>query len=1670
MKHIVRKLGIPGIVLAFCALPAALAAQAFSTTTVQGTVYLANGAPGSGTLQLSWPAFTTAASQAVAAGRMVATIGADGFLSVNLSPNAGASPAGLYYTAVYHLSDGTTSTEYWVVPASAQATIAQVRATVMPAAQAVQAVSKTYVDQAVLQAAQSQLTASGGNLTGPLYLNGDPGSPTQAATKHYVDNQFSQALSVNGGAANGPLTATQLGAIYQADQFTGADFGAKLQACLNALNSTYGGTCDARNFTGTLGMAANLTINKANVTVNLPCATISTASQIVVTAGTRNVTLHGCASRGTTAASGNQGGTVILYSGNRAAIQAGDATYAADTLGFHLDNVVINTTNSTAATAQAIAVLRMQELHLEALYLLGNANQTGITLDGTGNYTGGTLTDVEVGGFQAAINGIGHQVANPAPTDWVNASTFVRLHIDCPTTNGNPIAGTTGINLLQGDGNMFSGGDVEGCATALHLGPNAQNNTIVGLRNENSTYQVVADAGSAYNNWMTGGTMFTGRLTDNGTRNSFLDTFHRSFNGINGDWYGSQQDATLMNHYRLGIGNGNERGLQNRYQTDYGYRWTTGLTDATAGEQFYQVLDELNNVNRISVGQYNNGQSSTNNQTVINAAGTGAIVLNGSNNAGSGGVLFGSGGPASTTVATINNTGNAQFNGTLQVGGATTFIGSPSVKNQADAEIDYFLQAGATAPQKESVIYKDWNGASQWYLVKDTSNNWALNSAVGGVDSFKAYQSTNSGDTYIDAANNTGVVRVNYEPGSGSAFNVYGGSGANLYASFNGTTGIKFPGLAASSGHNCVQIDNSGYLSNTGAACAGSSVGAGTAGQVAYYPGNGSTLAGMAAVPVTAGGTGATSAGAALTSLGGLALSGGTLNGPLTLSGDPTVNLQAATKQYVDAAFNGSANDATARSSAAAAQATANAAQVADQNCKPDGAGNLTCKAMTAGIVAAGASIQTGGMNVVAAVGAAHNGVTDDTTAIQGAINQATAGTAPILIPLWNNVFSGSFTYPANHAPITFAIYGNVKQSGTIALDSNTSWVCGTPNCTIDATSVASGSYAMFGAGSFGTPISVTSDIPLGSNTVVLSSATGLTAGEWGLLTSNEYFKNLGTGTCSGPYCKGEMVQIQSISSNTLTLYSPTFDSYTAANGAVFTPETPIQNVTLNGFTLTRLAQNTAADDCLQINYGLNITLKNLTFNNCTEASTRFLFATNLMIDGITIYGNWYSGTGTSYGISIGDASQFVNISNVHASGVRHAVTMNSDSSHGTTRMVTVNNVNVDETQPVVNGACVDAHENSQYINYMGLTCRAANQTASWCATIRGYNSSLSNFNCYGAGGVDLANNAWDTTYNRIGPGVVTIIPGSALAGVHINGSGNRVDGVHVVAASPATDTGTWNAFESVSQTTSGGVINSDNHFDHDSAEYPRSQGFYLYTDQNSTVTNWNILNGHGYGFQLTGRVADSAPTSGEIIGPGSMSTTSYGIYNASTFNTNNYYAGISCIPCTGGITGSAGGTPWAAGSGALPVMGPTTTPTNGDVATWSGGALVDGGAVPTSNVVYTSGDVTGQTGTVAYTTVYTTSAPGQYCFVNQSMYPTTANGAAWLASLYGKFVATVNGVAGSANRIYQADMNTGAQYTSPTFCAWVPASTPLQVGVFTDSGSRGAAVFSYSVQIVKIQ
>ena len=179
-----------------------------TTATVQGTVYQANGSPAQGSLLISWPAFETAGGQAVAAGNLTVVVGADGFATVNLTPNQGAEPEGMYYTVVYHLAGQPVSTEYWTVPATGTATIASVRATVEPSMEAVQTVSKTYVDSLVAgiaPTAGSFLSLGGGTLTGQLVLQGNPVTTADAANKGYVDQQVATALPLGGGDVTGTL-------------------------------------------------------------------------------------------------------------------------------------------------------------------------------------------------------------------------------------------------------------------------------------------------------------------------------------------------------------------------------------------------------------------------------------------------------------------------------------------------------------------------------------------------------------------------------------------------------------------------------------------------------------------------------------------------------------------------------------------------------------------------------------------------------------------------------------------------------------------------------------------------------------------------------------------------------------------------------------------------------------------------------------------------------------------------------------------------------------------------------------------------------------------------------------------------------------------------------------------------------------------------------------------------------------------------------------------------------------------------------------------------------------------------------------------------------------------------------------------------------------------------
>jgi hypothetical protein len=234
-----------------------LFSQAPATTTVSDTVYRGDGSAASGTLLISWPAFTTASNKAVGAGGKSVTLGAGGALSVALVPNAGATPASALYTVVYHLDGGTVKTEYWVVPSSSPASLAAVRATlgagvastplasrqyvdssvatkasdtavvhktgseaiagvkafasspsVPTPAQSTDAANKAYVDSALgTVGAGAFISKTGDTMSGPLVLSGDPTAPNNATNRHYVDTGLASKADV----VSGMVPRAQLG-------------------------------------------------------------------------------------------------------------------------------------------------------------------------------------------------------------------------------------------------------------------------------------------------------------------------------------------------------------------------------------------------------------------------------------------------------------------------------------------------------------------------------------------------------------------------------------------------------------------------------------------------------------------------------------------------------------------------------------------------------------------------------------------------------------------------------------------------------------------------------------------------------------------------------------------------------------------------------------------------------------------------------------------------------------------------------------------------------------------------------------------------------------------------------------------------------------------------------------------------------------------------------------------------------------------------------------------------------------------------------------------------------------------------------------------------------------------------------------------------------------------
>lgn len=114
IDSMMRRPALALILLAF-AVPVLPAGPAL--TTVQDTIYKADGTPFTGLLYIDWQSFTTGDARNVATHNLVATV-VNGVLRVQLAPTTNASPAA-WYQVRYNSNGYVQFTEYWNVPPGA---------------------------------------------------------------------------------------------------------------------------------------------------------------------------------------------------------------------------------------------------------------------------------------------------------------------------------------------------------------------------------------------------------------------------------------------------------------------------------------------------------------------------------------------------------------------------------------------------------------------------------------------------------------------------------------------------------------------------------------------------------------------------------------------------------------------------------------------------------------------------------------------------------------------------------------------------------------------------------------------------------------------------------------------------------------------------------------------------------------------------------------------------------------------------------------------------------------------------------------------------------------------------------------------------------------------------------------------------------------------------------------------------------------------------------------------------------------------------------------------------------------------------------------------------------------------------------------------------------------
>jgi hypothetical protein len=282
--------------------------------------------------------------------------------------------------------------------------------------------------------------------------------------------------------------------------------------------------------------------------------------------------------------------------------------------------------------------------------------------------------------------------------------------------------------------------------------------------------------------------------------------------------------------------------------------------------------------------------------------------------------------------------------------------------------------------------------------------------------------------------------------------------------------------------------------------------------------------------------------------------------------------------------------------------------------------------------------------------GAVGNGITNDTAAIQAAINALPAG----------QTLNGNGS--------TYLVTSSLTLKANMTLE----------NFVFDFSTASNSAELLVASGSIGSEIAISTGLTVGQVTFTVANGSGFAAGDYVYIKSSDFWDNW------DDFCiMAETHRVKTVLGNSITLFDPIL--YAMPTFPTIQKLTTLDNLTLRNIRAFGSGAGALGDqEGARLSYCKNLLLDNCNFTKFDDRCIRLVTCVNFAITN-SVFGQ-INKTGLSYGIAMQGATINGRIANNLFFDSRHGVTLGGTT--GPNRYITVDGNNFTECRE----AGMDAH------------------------------------------------------------------------------------------------------------------------------------------------------------------------------------------------------------------------------------------------------------------------------------------------------------------------------------------------------------------------------------------